>query len=100
MEARMKNPAMLLPAEATKAIQTLYGMAHKGSIPAKTLELVHLRASQINGCGFCVDSGPLWREATRYYDEAGIAATSRPHDVVGAAPLAEPGDLVRHFVMA
>ncbi len=57
MQARMKNPAMLLPAEATKAIQTLYGIALKGNVPAKTLGLVHLRASQINGCGFCVGSG-------------------------------------------
>ena len=26
-------------------------------MPPKTLGLVHLRASQINGCAFCVDSG-------------------------------------------
>jgi AhpD family alkylhydroperoxidase len=57
MEARMKNPAILLPAEATKAIQTLHGIAHEGNVPSRTLELLHLRASQINGCGFCVDSG-------------------------------------------
>lgn len=26
-----------------------------GTVPASTLELVNLRASQINGCGFCAD---------------------------------------------
>jgi AhpD family alkylhydroperoxidase len=29
--------------------------AHTGGVPPKTLALVHLRASQINGCGLCVD---------------------------------------------
>jgi AhpD family alkylhydroperoxidase len=54
MKARMKNPALLLP-EATKAMQALAMTAQNGTVPAKTLELMHLRASQINGCGFCVD---------------------------------------------
>jgi len=53
MQARMKNPAMLLP-EATKLLVELGAMAKKG-LPAKTLELVHLRASQINGCAVCLE---------------------------------------------
>jgi AhpD family alkylhydroperoxidase len=69
MEARMKNPATVLPAEATKAIQTLYGIALKGNVPAKTLGLVHLRASQINGCGFCVDSGSKHAKKSGESDE-------------------------------
>jgi AhpD family alkylhydroperoxidase len=28
-----------------------------GGVPDATLELVHLRASQINGCAYCVDAG-------------------------------------------
>lgn len=28
---------------------------HTGPVPHRTMELVKLRASQINGCGFCVD---------------------------------------------
>ena len=56
MEARMKNPAALLP-DAMKAIQGLYAAAYKGGMPVKTLELVHLRASQINGCAACVFAG-------------------------------------------
>ena len=56
MSARIKNPAMLVP-EALKPLQALYGAVQHGGVPEKTLHLVHLRASQINGCSFCVDSG-------------------------------------------
>jgi AhpD family alkylhydroperoxidase len=56
MEPRMKNPAMVLP-DAMKPLQGLYGVVQKGGVPPHTLGLVHLRASQINGCGFCVDYG-------------------------------------------
>jgi AhpD family alkylhydroperoxidase len=52
----MKNPAMILP-DAMKGIQSLYKAMHQGGVPQQTLELVHLRASQINGCSACVDSG-------------------------------------------
>lgn len=54
MEARMKNPGMLVPG-AIEALQALSASAEKGGIPAETLGLVHLRASQINGCSVCVD---------------------------------------------
>ena len=61
MQSRMKNPALVIP-EAMKAISALAGAATKnGGVPSKTLQLVHLRVSQINGCAFCVDSG--WRHA-------------------------------------
>lgn len=56
MQARMKNPAAVLP-EAMPAILNLLKAAKKGGVPETTLELVHLRASQINGCSFCVDAG-------------------------------------------
>ncbi|GAA1570300.1 carboxymuconolactone decarboxylase family protein [Kribbella sancticallisti] len=56
MAVRMKNPAKVLP-DAMTGIQHLYQAMHKGGVPATTLELVHLRASQINGCSACVDSG-------------------------------------------
>ena len=56
MQARMKNPALIL-SDAMPAIQTLYKAIYKGGVPRATLELVHLRASQINGCSACVDSG-------------------------------------------
>ena len=56
IHVRMKNPAEILP-DAGQAIQTLIKTAYRGGVPGKTLELVHLRVSQINGCSVCVDSG-------------------------------------------
>ena len=54
MQARMKNPALLIP-EAMQALMALSKAAEKKGVPEKTIGLVHLRASQINGCGVCVD---------------------------------------------
>jgi AhpD family alkylhydroperoxidase len=85
----MRNPAEVLP-DAVRPLQTLYGVVQKSGVPAKTLGLVHLRASQINGCAFCVDGGvkhakqagetderlhavAVWRESPQF-DEAECAA--------------------------
>ena len=54
MQARMTNIATIVP-EAMQALQALGRSAEKGGVPARTLGLVHLRASQINGCSVCVD---------------------------------------------
>jgi AhpD family alkylhydroperoxidase len=54
MQARMNNPVMVLP-DALKALQAVGTSAKKAGVPSRTLELVHLRASQINGCSFCVE---------------------------------------------
>ncbi|MFI7226922.1 carboxymuconolactone decarboxylase family protein [Nonomuraea angiospora] len=54
MEARMtsqSNP------EVITAIQHLYKAIHTGGVDPLVLELVHLRASQINGCSPCVFAG-------------------------------------------
>src|SRR6058998_4114028 len=89
MHARMSNPATILP-DAMNAILTLLKATRTGGVPSATLELVHLRASQINGCSFCVDSGArsakkagetderlfavaAWREAP-YFTDAERAA--------------------------
>ena len=56
MEARMKNPAMVLE-DAMQGIQYLYKAMHQGGVAPSTLELVHMRASQINGCSACVGAG-------------------------------------------
>lgn len=56
MQARMTNPALLLP-HGMDAIQNLYRAMNSGGVAPTTLELVHLRASQINGCSACVNSG-------------------------------------------
>jgi AhpD family alkylhydroperoxidase len=85
----MSNPATILP-DVTQGVQSLLKAAYKGGVPRKTLELVHLRASQINGCSYCVDSGArnakkagetderlfavaAWRE-TPYFTDAERAA--------------------------
>ncbi|MBN9245422.1 MAG: carboxymuconolactone decarboxylase family protein [Mesorhizobium sp.] len=54
MQARMKNPAVLLP-EAMKALLALGKAAQGEGLSSVTVKLVHLRASQINGCSVCVD---------------------------------------------
>ena len=66
MQARMKNPAMVLP-ETLPPIHALRAAIEKTDLPPKTLALAHLRASQINGCSFCVDMG---HKAARQADES------------------------------
>ncbi|MES5481373.1 MULTISPECIES: carboxymuconolactone decarboxylase family protein [Bradyrhizobium] len=56
MKARMNHPVMVVP-DAMKALQAL-SESTKPALPEKLLELVHLRASQINGCSVCVDMHP------------------------------------------
>ena len=89
LTARMPNPAVIIP-EAMKPIQALFGSISAGGVPEATLELVHLRVSQVNGCSACVDSGArsakkagetderlfavaAWREAP-YFTDAERAA--------------------------
>jgi len=102
---RMKNPAVVIP-EATKAIQALIASTMQGDVPGATLGLVHLRASQINGCSFCVDSGAkharqggesderlfavaAWREAP-YFTDAERAALALAECVTRLSDRADP----------
>lgn len=55
--ARLKHPAYLLP-EAMQALQSLGGAVGKSGLSPRLVELVSLRASQINGCSVCVDGHP------------------------------------------
>ncbi|GIG87106.1 carboxymuconolactone decarboxylase family protein [Plantactinospora endophytica] len=89
MQARL-NAANLVQPEVLSAVNALYKASHSAGLPGSTLELVHLRASQINGCGVCVDAGAraakkngetddrlfavaAWRE-TPYFTDAERAA--------------------------
>ena len=54
MKARMSSPVLILP-QAMPAIQALSKAAEAGAVPKATIDLAMLRASQINGCGVCVD---------------------------------------------
>jgi AhpD family alkylhydroperoxidase len=104
-QPRMKNPGVIIP-EATKAIQALYGAIHKGGVSPATLELVHLRASQINECSFCVNAGwnnlkkagetderifmvAAWREAP-FYTEAERAALALTEAVTRLSDKTDP----------
>ncbi|MGY0233187.1 carboxymuconolactone decarboxylase family protein [Longispora urticae] len=105
MQARMSNPAMVLT-DAGKAINALYKVSHSGGVPQTTLELVHLRASQINGCSACVDSGArtakkngetderlfavaAWRE-TPYFTDAERAALDLAEHATRLADKTDP----------
>jgi AhpD family alkylhydroperoxidase len=68
MTARMKNPATLLP-DSMKGIQAIIGAAHDAGVPPSTMELAHLRASQINGCSPCVFSGAVGAKKAGETDE-------------------------------
>jgi AhpD family alkylhydroperoxidase len=56
MEARMTNPAQVLPG-SQEAIQQLIKSLYRANVPKETLELVHQRVSLINGCGPCISYG-------------------------------------------
>ncbi len=105
MQARMKNPAMIVP-DAMQALQALGAAVEKGGVPRRTLELVHLRASQINGCSVCVDGHPrlakkagetderlfavaAWRDAP-YFTAAERAALALAEAVTRLSDRADP----------
>ncbi|MBN9038463.1 MAG: carboxymuconolactone decarboxylase family protein [Rhizobiales bacterium] len=54
MQARMKHPVFVIP-EAMQAMHALGKASAADGLPEVTCYLVHLRASQINGCSVCVD---------------------------------------------
>ncbi|MBE1500662.1 AhpD family alkylhydroperoxidase [Amycolatopsis lexingtonensis] len=54
MEARLANDSS---PEVTGAVQQLFKAVHGAGVDPLLLELVHLRASQINGCSPCVFAG-------------------------------------------
>ncbi|MEQ4724664.1 carboxymuconolactone decarboxylase family protein [Nonomuraea sp. B19D2] len=53
MQARMTNPAFVLP-DGMKGIGAIFKAANQGGISHELQEIVGLRASQINGCSACV----------------------------------------------
>ncbi|MFD2766598.1 carboxymuconolactone decarboxylase family protein [Micromonospora eburnea] len=118
LEARIQNTAALFP-DAVKGINLIYKAAHSAGVPGNTLELVHLRASQINGCSACVDSGArnarkageteerlfavaAWRE-TPYFTDAERAALALAESATRLADRSDPvpdevwDEAARHF---
>jgi AhpD family alkylhydroperoxidase len=105
MSERVKNPAAGIPG-AMDAIQALTASAYKGGVPPQTLALAHLRASQINGCSACVQSGTsharkagetedrlatvaAWRDAP-YFNDAERAALALTEAVTRLADRPDP----------
>ncbi|GAB7110302.1 carboxymuconolactone decarboxylase family protein [Streptomyces phaeofaciens JCM 4814] len=74
-QSRMRNPAVVLP-DAMQPLQAILKTVRSGGVDAQTLELVHLRVSQINGCSACVDGGAKTARKAGVGDErlAAVAA--------------------------
>jgi AhpD family alkylhydroperoxidase len=85
MEPRIDLMSTEFGPKLAKRFANLGMLIHQSTVPAVTQELVSLRASQINGCGFCVDMHTkelaaagesalrinmvaAWREATVFTD--------------------------------
>ncbi len=51
--ARMGHPAMIVPG-AMAALQAVGAAVAGGGVAQRTLDLIEVRASQINGCGVCL----------------------------------------------
>ena len=118
MQARMKNVATLVPA-ALQAMHALDKSTKDLGIPAKAFGLIHLRVSQINGCGVCLDMHTrelvhagekneriftiaAWREAP-YFSAAERAALALTEAVTRLADRADPvpdaiwSEAAKHF---
>ena len=105
MQARMKHPVIIFP-DAMKAMFALKAATDKSGLPESTVQLVHLRASQINGCSVCVEmhadqlrqSGEslervltvaAWRDAP-YFTDAERAALELAESMTRLSDRADP----------
>ncbi|WP_146651633.1 carboxymuconolactone decarboxylase family protein [Labilithrix luteola] len=117
MQARIKNPAMLIP-EAMGPLQALAALIRNSPVPQKTIGLCHLRASQINGCAVCLDlhrrhmkgdeteerlfALPAWRDAPFFTDSERAAlglteSLTRLSESEDRVPDAVWNEAARHF---
>ena len=105
MQPRMKSPVFIFP-DAMKALHALHAVTEQGGVPPATLALIELRASQINGCGVCVDmhsrelknagepderalTVAAWRDVS-YFTEAERAALELTEAATRIADSADP----------
>ena len=118
MTARMQNPALVVPG-ALDALMALGTAERATGVSEHVLELVHLRASQINGCGVCVhmhaaalrksgttdetiDTVAGWRDAPFFSDDERAAlelaeCMTRLADRGDAVPDAVFEEVASHF---
>ena len=118
MQPRIGNPAFIVP-DAMAALQALGAAIGNGNVPDTTINLVLLRASQINGCGVCLEGHfrsarkagetderiltvAAWRE-TPYFTDAERAALALTEAVTRICDRADPvpdevwDDAARHY---
>ena len=118
LEARITNPALAVPG-ALDALQALNKAISRVRISPGLLELMHLRASQINGCGVCAVQHPkiarklgesddrilavaAWRDAP-FFTDAERAALALTEAATRLADTADPvpddvwADAARHY---
>ncbi|MFI0412348.1 carboxymuconolactone decarboxylase family protein [Actinomadura sp. 3N508] len=119
MDARFDYYGNPTTAKFMKYVQSAGKELGKTTLPAATRELVHIRASQINGCGVCVDMHTkdaahagetparlnmiaAWREA-KVFTEAERAALelteqgTRIADAAGGVPDEVWANAVKHY---
>ena len=118
VQARISNPAMAVPG-ALEALLAVDKSTQQANLPYVTRKLVHLRASQINGCGVCVDmharelkqageaderifAVAAWRE-TPYFSDAERAALALSEAVTRLSDRPDPvpdevwDEVTRHY---
>ena len=118
LEARMNNPVMVVP-DALQPLLDLAKATRKAGLSPNTADLVHLRAAQINGCGYCVDmhardlkkadetderlfAVAAWRESP-YFTEAERAALALTEAVTRLSDRTDPvpdetwAEAARHY---
>jgi AhpD family alkylhydroperoxidase len=105
LEARIPNPAFAVPG-AMDALAALSKAISRVRLSPQLVELMHLRASQINGCGVCAVQHPkiarklgetddrifavaAWRDAP-FYTDAERAALALTEAVTRIADTADP----------
>jgi AhpD family alkylhydroperoxidase len=105
MQARIKNPVETFPG-ALKGLTRLAASVQEAGIPETTFHLVEVRASQINGCGVCLDmhtremrhadepeekisTVATWREAP-YFTDAERAALALTEAATRLADRSDP----------
>ncbi|HXE31587.1 MAG TPA: carboxymuconolactone decarboxylase family protein, partial [Terriglobales bacterium] len=118
MQSRMQHPVYLIP-DALQALMALNKATEASGVPHTTLGLIHLRASQINGCSVCVDmhakmarqqgetdermfAVAAWRDAP-YFSDAERAVLALTESVTRLADSSDPvpdaiwKEAARHF---
>lgn len=104
MNARIDNLGSPLAMKVVKYFNSAGAVLHDSAVPAATQELMKLRASQINGCGFCTDMHikdalhagesqqrlnlvAVWREATVFTEpeRAALELTEQGTRIADAA---------------